>query len=86
MRAQQVKEIAYRFGADLCGFASMDRFEGAPLQMDLRHIFGVLTPDFPLYRVDFTLSVQGKAVLYSETPLKQTGCRPRQFMSGEDTK
>lgn len=38
MNAQQVKEMAYRFGADLCGIASMDRFEGAPLQMDPRQI------------------------------------------------
>ena len=38
MNAQQVKEMAYRFGADLCGIASMDRFEGVPLQMDPRQI------------------------------------------------
>jgi len=38
MNAQQVKELAYRFGADLCGIASMDRFEGAPAQMDPRFI------------------------------------------------
>lgn len=38
MNAKDIKELAYRCGADLCGIASMDRFEGAPLQMDPRQI------------------------------------------------
>jgi epoxyqueuosine reductase len=37
--AQQVKEYARQCGADLVGVASMDRFEGAPKQMDPRCIF-----------------------------------------------
>jgi len=36
---QRVKEYAKRQGADLVGVASMDRFEGAPKQMDPRYIF-----------------------------------------------
>lgn len=35
--ANTVKEYAKRFGADVVGIASMDRFEGAPKQMDLRY-------------------------------------------------
>ncbi len=35
----QVKEYARRCGADLVGIASLDRFEGAPKQMDPRYIF-----------------------------------------------
>ncbi len=35
----QVKEYAKRCGADIVGIASMDRFEGAPKQMDPRYIF-----------------------------------------------
>lgn len=38
MNAQDIKQLAYRFGADICGIASMDRFEGAPKQMDPRYI------------------------------------------------
>ncbi|MBQ7039918.1 MAG: 4Fe-4S binding protein [Clostridia bacterium] len=38
MNAQQIKELAYQCGADICGIASMDRFEGAPPQMDPRFI------------------------------------------------
>ena len=34
-----VKEQAKKFGADLVGITSMDRFEGAPKQMDPRYIF-----------------------------------------------
>ena len=38
MNAQDIKRLAYQFGADICGIASMDRFEGAPKQMDPRYI------------------------------------------------
>ncbi|MBQ8758425.1 MAG: epoxyqueuosine reductase [Clostridia bacterium] len=38
MNAQQIKELAYQCGADLCGIASLDRFEGAPANMDPRYI------------------------------------------------
>lgn len=34
-----VKEAALSAGADLCGIGSMDRFEGAPAQMDPRYLF-----------------------------------------------
>ena len=34
----QVKEYAKRLGADLVGITSLDRFEGAPAQMDPRYI------------------------------------------------
>lgn len=37
--SQQVKQMAKNFGADLCGIASMDRFDGAPAQFDPRYIF-----------------------------------------------
>lgn len=36
--AQKIKQLAKHFGADLVGIASMDRFEGAPMQMDPRYI------------------------------------------------
>ncbi|NLB44182.1 MAG: (4Fe-4S)-binding protein, partial [Clostridiaceae bacterium] len=36
--AKTVKEYAKRLGADIVGIASMDRFEGAPPQMDPRYI------------------------------------------------
>ncbi len=39
LTASQVKEYAQQAGADLVGLASMDRFEGAPKQMDPRYIF-----------------------------------------------
>jgi len=39
LTSQQVKDFAKQHGADLAGIASMDRFEGAPPQMDPRHIF-----------------------------------------------
>jgi len=39
MDASQVKQFAKDCGADLVGIASMDRFEGAPKQMDPRWIF-----------------------------------------------
>lgn len=38
MNAQEIKELARYYGADLCGIAPMDRFEGAPKQMDPRYI------------------------------------------------
>jgi len=36
---QEVKTFAKECGADLVGIASMDRFEGAPKQLDPRYIF-----------------------------------------------
>ncbi len=39
LKAEEVKECAKECGADLVGIASMDRFEGAPKQMDPRYIF-----------------------------------------------
>ncbi|HOV21913.1 MAG TPA: (4Fe-4S)-binding protein, partial [bacterium] len=36
--SEEVKEVGKRCGADLVGIASMDRFEGAPKQMDPRYI------------------------------------------------
>ena len=36
---EKIRQYAKQCGADLCGFASMDRFEGAPKQMDPRYIF-----------------------------------------------
>ena len=36
---EKIRKYAKQCGADLCGFASMDRFEGAPKQMDPRYIF-----------------------------------------------
>lgn len=35
--AQAIKQYAMEFGADVVGIASMDRFEGAPKQMDIRY-------------------------------------------------
>jgi len=37
--SEQVKAYAKECGADIVGIASMDRFEGAPKQMDPRYIF-----------------------------------------------
>lgn len=37
--AADVKRLAKQLGADLCGIASMDRFEGAPKEQDPRYIF-----------------------------------------------
>lgn len=37
--SDDVKRAALELGADLCGIASMDRFEGAPKQQDPRYIF-----------------------------------------------
>jgi len=39
MNTADIKKIARESGADLVGIASMDRFEGAPRQMDPRYIF-----------------------------------------------
>ena len=39
LTAEMVKAQAKALGADLCGIASMDRFEGAPKQFDPRYIF-----------------------------------------------
>ena len=39
LKASDVKRKAKECGADLCGIASMDRFEGAPKQQDPRYIF-----------------------------------------------
>ena len=39
INATDVKKFARKAGADLIGVASMDRFEGAPKQMDPRYIF-----------------------------------------------
>jgi len=39
IKAKEVKEYAKKCGADLVGISSMDRFEGAPKQMDPRFIF-----------------------------------------------
>ena len=39
LTSQAVKEMALRAGADLCGIGSMDRFEGAPKEMDPRYLF-----------------------------------------------
>jgi ferredoxin len=39
LTSADVKQAAKTLGADLCGIASMDRFEGAPKQQDPRYIF-----------------------------------------------
>ncbi|MGC9319895.1 MAG: 4Fe-4S binding protein [Armatimonadota bacterium] len=39
LTSEKVKQAAKQMGADLVGIASMDRFEGAPEQMDPRHLF-----------------------------------------------
>jgi ferredoxin len=39
LTSQQVKQAARECGADLCGVAPVDRFEGAPRQQDPRYIF-----------------------------------------------
>ncbi|MEN6302644.1 MAG: hypothetical protein ABFD96_07975, partial [Armatimonadia bacterium] len=39
LNAQKVKDCCLAAGADVVGIASMDRFEGAPLQSDPRQIF-----------------------------------------------
>ena len=37
--SESIKKLAKQLGADLCGIASMDRFEGAPKAQDPRYIF-----------------------------------------------
>ena len=37
--SEGIKRLAKQLGADLCGIASMDRFEGAPKEQDPRYIF-----------------------------------------------
>ena len=39
LTAKKVKEFAKKCGADIVGIGSMDRFEGAPKEMDPRYIF-----------------------------------------------
>ena len=39
LTSEKIKECAKRAGADIVGIASMDRFDGAPKQMDPRYIF-----------------------------------------------
>lgn len=39
LTSEAVKDYARKCGADIVGIASMDRFEGAPKQMDPRYIF-----------------------------------------------
>ena len=39
LTSAQIKEAALAAGADLCGIGSMDRFEGAPREMDPRYLF-----------------------------------------------
>jgi len=39
LTSEKIKKYAKECGADLAGVASMDRFEGAPRQMDARYIF-----------------------------------------------
>ena len=38
MNAKEIKQLARDCGADICGIASLDRFEGAPKNMDPRYI------------------------------------------------
>lgn len=39
LTSKMIKDAALSAGADLCGIGSMDRFEGAPPQMDPRYLF-----------------------------------------------
>jgi len=39
LTSADLKRAARELGADLCGVASLDRFEGAPIQQDPRYIF-----------------------------------------------
>ena len=39
LTSEMVKKAALAAGADLCGIGSMDRFEGAPKEMDPRSIY-----------------------------------------------
>ena len=38
MNAQDIKQLAYHCGADICGITTLDRFEGVPPEMDPRFI------------------------------------------------
>jgi hypothetical protein len=38
LNSAKIKEIGLAYGADVVGIASMDRFEGAPPQMDPRKL------------------------------------------------
>ena len=42
LTSQQVKDFAKAAGADLCGIANIERFEGAPEQMDPRYILSLI--------------------------------------------
>ena len=39
LTSKMIKEAAFAAGADLCGIGSMERFEGAPREMDPRYLF-----------------------------------------------
>ena len=39
LTSEMIKEAALAAGADMCGIGSMDRFEGAPREMDPRYLF-----------------------------------------------
>ena len=39
LTSKMIKEAAIAAGADLCGIGPMDRFEGAPVEMDPRYLF-----------------------------------------------
>lgn len=39
LSSESIKQVALAAGADLCGIGSMDRFEGAPPDMDPRRLF-----------------------------------------------
>ena len=39
LTSEMIKEAALAAGADKCGIGSMDRFEGAPPDMDPRRLF-----------------------------------------------
>lgn len=36
--SEQIKKAAKAYGADICGVGSLDRYEGAPKQMDIRYM------------------------------------------------
>lgn len=54
MTAQQIKEAAKRLGADIVGIGSIDRWKGAPSQMDPRYIMprakSVIAMGFRVFR------------------------------------